>query len=178
MHLVIQSKDLGRVTVTMREETKQRLATTCFRGGKNLAGNFSQWENAEKLFAEEDVIQALLADANQAMQERSSTNSFSINWRTPVGWSGTDDFKKYSQKDLTNYNPNRRSSALRVRIGHQLPAPRTDILTIVYEITQRVNPGIIIHTIYPGRDIGELEGKITDRENVVFFDWNHPGALP
>jgi hypothetical protein len=29
--------------------------------------------------------------------------------------------------------------------------------------------------MYPGPDIGELVGDVSARENVVFFDWNHPG---
>jgi len=34
---------------------------------------------------------------------------------------------------------------------------------------------VVIKSIYPGNDIGDLEGNITKREGVVFFDSNHPG---
>jgi hypothetical protein len=180
--MLIKTKhpSLGATVIVVRQQTQDRLATKCFRGKPaNRAGNFLRWQNAHELFESEFVTQSILADVSEAYAKKSRTNSVCIDFGSHIGWSGTDDLGKYKTEDLERFEPNRRSWALRVNLGSggRLPAPPTSFLTIVYEI--REEPGqvaVIVHSMYPGKDIGELVGNITERENCVFFDWEHPGA--
>jgi hypothetical protein len=58
-------------------------------------------------------------------------------------------------------------------------APLTNKLTVVFEFqlaTEDRPHLMIVHSLYPGEDIGELSGDITENEGRVFFDWDHPGA--
>ena len=95
-----------------------------------------------------------------------------------VGWPGTDELTKYKPEDLEEFSPNRHSKALRVKKDRlDLLVPLTNFVTLVYELRpERYQTAIIVHSMYPGKDIGELHGNITEREKVVFFDWDHPGV--
>jgi hypothetical protein len=168
-----------QVALIVRYATEERLATTCFRGKtKNLAGNFFRWENVGELFREQIVIDAFLKEIETALTDDSLSNSVCIEFGAPIGWTGTDHVQKYHHECLEKFTPNRKSYALRVKTDRSdLAAPRTSLLTIVYEIRPEEDQTcIIIHSIYPGKDIGELKGDITARESCVFFDWNHPGV--
>jgi len=177
--------ETNNVYIVVRRQTKERLAKTCFRGtDKPLAGNFSIWNDIYDLFANPTVIQDFIHDADEAVREQSwGTNSVSIKLDSPVGWAGTDDVARYRLEDLESFQPNRRSCALRVRQDRlDLKAPQTDLLTIVYELRHEQDFKesriiLIVHSVYPGHDIGELGGDITFREKCVFFDWSHPGSV-
>jgi hypothetical protein len=46
----------------------------------------------------------------------------------------------------------------------------------VYELKREDGDLVaIIHSIYPGKDIGPLSGDLTASQNIVMFDWKHPG---
>jgi hypothetical protein len=36
----------------------------------------------------------------------------------------------------------------------------------------------MLYTVYPGRDVGELVGNVSEREKVLFLDWDAPGEVP
>ena len=96
-----------------------------------------------------------------------------------VGWESTSALSDYKEDDLERFTINRRSKGLRVKMCRtDLLAPKTCELTIVYELKIEDDKLVaIIHSIYPGQDIGELRGNVTVREKRVFFDWNHPGQI-
>lgn len=169
----------GPIVIIVRDQTQERLAGTCFRGDPlNRAGIFSLWNDSWETLNDGLLTQYLVADARAALEKKSRTNSLCVKYFKTVGWSGTDDLEKYKPEDLETFNPNRHSCALRVKIGRKdLLAPVTNFVTLVYEIRQERNQiAIIVHSMYPGKDIGELHGNITEREKVVFFDWDHPGV--
>ena len=167
--------------IIVRMNTEDRLATKCFRGTSlRRAGNFSRWESAESLFQDEIVLRHLLAEFDELWQKQDfGTHSVAIELSTPVGWESTGSLDNYKLDDLEQFDLNRRSWGLRVKTSCiDLLAPQATELTLVFEFkSEDGKPVIIVHSIYPGSDVGELDGDVTEREQRVFFDWNHPGAV-
>lgn len=165
--------------IIVRRATEERLQTKCFRGTSlALAGNFSRWSSADELFRDREVLEHFLAELNVMWEKQDfATHSVSIVHSSPTGWESTDDAKKYVETDLEQFNLNRRSLGQRVHLSHKhLLAPKTSELTIVYEFKSEDGKAVaIVHSIYPGSDVGELNGDVTEREQRIFFDFNHPG---
>ncbi len=179
MYIVKTLKNGVRVWIIVRRKTKERLRTKCFRGlAQPLAGNFSHWESAEGLFNDPEMMKQFLAELSEVWSDQDfSTHSVSLVHTTPVGWESSAPLESYAPEDLERFKPNRKSSGLRVKPTRiDLLAPQTNELTIVYEFKPEDGQAVaIIHSIYPGRDIGNLDGDVTNREKRIFFDWNHPG---
>jgi hypothetical protein len=168
-----------RVDIVTRYHTENRLAKTCFRGMDiKKAGNFSQWDSVEKVLEDATVLDELLDDLNEVCRDR-NIGTISLNIQHPriVGWESTDVPEKYNLDDLEHFKLNRKARALRVKTNRtDLKAPQTNLLTLIYELKlEDGNFVVIIHSLYPGIDVGELVGNVTKRENRIFFDWNHPG---
>ncbi len=164
--------------LVVRRGTKKRLDATCFRGKeKALAGNLSLWNDCFELFADPFVVESLVIDASETVRTLYRSASICINYGPSVGWSGTDQIEKYTDDSLECFNLNEKSTGLRVLTGlTEFTAHHTNLVTIVYEVKQEGNVHIIIvHSVYPGEDVGELYGNVSLRESVVFFDLNHPG---
>jgi hypothetical protein len=176
MHLVIK-RHVDTLVICPIKVVK-RLKTTCFRGrGLKLAGNFQLWESVEDVMSG-DVLTNLLDNALELWRTRDfGTHSLQLKMPTEVGWESTAAKRNFLVDELERFKPNKHSCAERVRPHHvKCLAPLTRDLTIVYEIKdQRREPKVTIRSIYPGVDIGELDGDVTKREGRVFFDWNYPG---
>jgi hypothetical protein len=182
----------SRHEVIVPKKVERRFGTTCFRGIRhNLAGNFFQWNDAWAFFNDQTVLKFLAEEIQQAIPEmeresrgkNSVCNSFEIEFAHAIGWSSTDTLSNYDVNALEFFEPNRMSIALRVKLNRKdIKAPGTPLATIIYRLRRDmhrygVRYGVRIESMYPGPDIGELRGRISDREECVFFDWNHPGAL-
>lgn len=169
----------ARYRILARDVTIARLGNTCFRGpNKALAGNFFAWVNMRTFLNDLRVNQQIMSALRVInLGETSETHSIEMNLDHPIGWSSTDELDKYPQEDLEEFRPNRHSTGLRVKTSCQKHrAPKTSTLTIVFEFKDEGDSFVaVIHSVYPGIDIGELDGDVSKRENVVFFDWNHPG---
>ena len=168
----------NRIWIAVRPEQVKRMSNTCFRGiDHRLAGNFCRWASSEDLFAEEQMLAWFLEDIQRNLNALEMTHSMEIDTGTTVGWSSTDDQNKYLAEELEDYQPNRKSTALRVKRETGILAPTTTLVTIVY-FMKREPDGIVVNigSIYPGKDIGRLKDDITKCKQCVFFDWNHPGA--
>ncbi len=167
--------------IVVRSTTKNRLDTKCFRGTSEvLAGNFCLWNSAEELFSDREVMGHFLAELDEMwLAQNFGTHSVGVVYPTHVGWESTSPLKNYDEKDLEQFDLNRQSWGLRVKPASiDLLAPQTNELTIVYEFkSEDDRPVAVVHSIYPGKDIGELYGDVTDREQRVFFDWFHPGQV-
>jgi hypothetical protein len=168
-------------TVVVRQRTKDRLRTKCFRGASlPYAGNFDFWTSAEQVFGDA-LVQEEFADELDELLTKSDfkTHSVNIDHDQIVGWASTSPSDKYQMSALERFSLNRKSTGLRVKPSRtDLLAPRTKKLTIVFEFKlENDNPVAVVHSIYPGADIGELEGDMTHRERCVFFDWDHPGDV-
>ncbi len=177
--LVTHECDGYRVTVVVRYDVEERLKTTCFRGGVNrLAGNFFRWNDIKEFFRDKFIIQELADEVADAFENSAPGNlSAEIEYKDFVGWDSTNKMSNFSHEQLEWFRPNRRSRALRVRPElADVLAPKTKKITFVYELKREAGqPTAVIWSIYPGEDVGELNGDITEREKVVFYDWNHLG---
>ena len=160
---------------------EKRLANTCFRPGtKPRAGNFASWKEARELFRNATVRRDLLA----TVQSRAPACT-SVECRTmialddAIGWESTTPIEGIAPEALEVFQPNRKSTGLRVRADcHDILAPTTTLVTVIFSIRPHPREGleVIVHSLYPGMDIGELDGDLTVRTGRVFFDWRHPGT--
>lgn len=161
------------------ENTEQRLKKTCFRGrDQKLAGNFKLWESVKAVFTG-SVLNKLTEDAvEQWKLGKFVTHSITFEMPIHVGWESTISKELCSEATLEEFFPNKKSRALRVRPDStELLAPLTKDITIVYQLVKKNDSAakVIVWSMYPGTDIGELYGDVTEREGRVFIDWNHPG---
>ncbi|MCB9816652.1 hypothetical protein H6786_04625 [Candidatus Nomurabacteria bacterium] len=94
------------------------------------------------------------------------------------GWSATIPVDPELRAQTEPFMLNAHAIAWRFRYNSDVLAPLTNEVTLVFSIREQKNKLIIlVHTMYPGADVGELDGDVTDRENVHFFDWDHPGEM-
>ncbi len=174
------------VTAICDDRTEQRLSGTCFRRLSDpRAGNFMKLASVKDLVENELIQEALLKSLIDASEDElgipdaghSRTIRLCVDLGCPVGWTATDNVTRYGDDILEPFNPNLRSVALRIRPSQTLfKAPKTSLVTVVYELRNKNGKLIVvIHTAYPGPDIGPLEGDITANMGVVFFDFNHAG---
>lgn len=181
MFIVDKLPGMTPVALVVRTGTEVRLRTTCFRGkGNKLAGNFELWSSARELFSDKVILQSFLADIQEIWGMRSiDTYSVTLEYPTPVGWDSTAPLGNYAPEFLERFQPIWRWNGLRIKPTlSSILAPKTNLVTLIWECKEENgSPVVVVHSIYPGVDVGELEGDVTLREGRVFFDWSHPGEL-
>lgn len=158
----------------MRRETRDRLAKTCFRkGNRPLSGNFFVWENPYDVFGNDEVQKGFF---NCFSFARLGTNRACMEMTFHTGWSSADQISDYNTSDLEIFYPNHNTTAFRVKkTSTHIKAPLTKFITIIYEFKYEGDEGmVIIHSLYPGKDVGPVRGDMT-KKPLVFFDWSHPG---
>lgn len=168
------------VAVVVRAEARERLAERRFKGvDVAVAGNFSRWATLEEFMSDDVVLLALDEEFRKTYRKDDfRTKSFEIRFGGRwIGWSNTDNLEIYTEEMLEVFEPNRRSLGYRVKLDRtDLEAPRTDIVTVTYEFRDEPDgPVAVIHSIYPGENIGVVRGDISRDKEIVFFDYNHPG---
>ena len=173
--------DGSKMLIVCVTPTEKRLSKTCFRGkNKKLAGNFLQWESVEKVLNDSWVRAELAKEILSLVKAQDfATHSITIVHGMDVGWDSTDSVELFSDDELEVFEPNRASTAHKVSLPSRLnrKAPLTNEVTFIFELDLlQGKPRAEIKSLYPGTDIGELVGDITERENRVFYDWDHPGA--
>jgi hypothetical protein len=168
------------VAIIVRKGTASRLAGTCFRGKEHrLAGNFARWNDALEMLEDADFRDPFLDDVLEVVSEDDLLeHAYELEIEVEkCGWSSTDDISKFSPRDVEVFNPNRHTLAYRVKSDIGVRAPLVDVLTVKYEIKLEDSGWVVvIHTVYPGENIGRLTGNVSQREQIVFYDWSHPGA--
>jgi hypothetical protein len=169
------------IRIIVSHPTYMRLKGTCFRAKRlSLAGNFFRWDSPMEVINDRDVLPALMNDINKQWKMRDfNTVSISIMLTSPAGWESTAPRENYQKEDLEEFKPNKKSKALRIKKNRKnLLAPKTSKVTVIYQLTLQDDntPVVMVHSMYPGTDVGELTGNITEREGLIFFDWNHPGV--
>lgn len=183
-----------RYRVTVTAKAVERLSTKCFRGrDARRAGNFFRWEHAAAFLEDAEVQERLTAEfehetASAAAADRAYVE---FDYGAPVGWSCTDDIRRYPRTALERHAPNLRSTVWRVRADcTHLLAPATSRVTLRCEFrvqrdgTIQPTVHVIVHTVYAGSCVGPMGHDGTDRasavtdvsarEGMAFFDWNHP----
>lgn len=167
-----------------------RLAGTCFRGRDlRRAGNFCRWEHADEMFGDKAFLGRLFEQVARSIRgvdlRDPVTLTLTVGYGDTVGWASTRPRNPAIAAACETFSPNRRTVGLRVRQGEPFLAPPTSLVTLVIEFGKgRHGLTAKIHTIYPGPYVGQLRATepgetepvdVTERENVVFFDWNHEG---
>lgn len=177
------------VNVIMPGKTRDRLATTCFRGkGTPLAGNFLSWENVWQILNNRLVQTEFSRQlGEQFAKEKPSSFVWRFSMSLPfiVGWSSTEPRRLFQKEYLEPFALNSECIGLRLRdyLKQYISAPQTTDLTMVLRLVRMDNHhwNAFVETIYPGEDIGPLRSpdrtifNITDRSGCVFFDWTFPG---
>lgn len=168
------------ITVIMRTSTAERLEDTCFRGYDNpLAGNFWNWESFREVLDNQAIRSSMLDELDQLYEDDNFNAKYSFSVRCPemIGWSSTKLRTGEVDEELVERRLNKRATAMFIRDLH-LPAPLTDWLTFVCELKMEKGqfPTAIVHSLYPGEDLGELKGDMTERTGRIWFDWENPGT--
>ncbi len=181
MHKLWAQRADEMLRIIVRGEADKRISEKHFRGTSVAkAGNFFRWPSLAKMLADSHFRRQMTEEFWESYDDGAyGTNSFEMSYGSLVGWESTDALSNYSESALEKFNPNKRSSALRVRTERvDLLAPLTDLVTVVYELRdENMGPVAVIHSLYPGNDVGPLNNDVTIREKRVFFDWDHPGVL-
>ena len=174
----------GRIIASLPDKHADWLRKTCFRG-KDLAfaGN-TRWNSFGQMMQDDDVFERFAANCREVARDATENvdESFEIiHPKQCVGWESTAARDRFSQTQL---EPRKRDQKWRgewVRHAANLHASLTNVLTFACTFTHFVREreltqwSVVIRTIYPGRDMGELEGDVTAREGRVFYDRTFPG---
>lgn len=188
MHIHIVDENFS-LEVVMQEKTDQLLKTTCFRSGLVVrAGNFSRWANPQQMFSDPEVIASFkeeVQDIVSSEDDPQSTFGFTGLYPEVVGWASTVPASAVPQISFDR----RKISDSPLKDAYAdfvtditMQAPQTRLYTIIYELKRRGREGenkwvAIIYLLYPGLDVGELQGDVSQRESRVFFDFAHPASL-
>lgn len=172
--------------VIMSRKTVERLSTTCFRGvPKARAGNFFLWNGFIDLIADREIAAGFTAEIQANLDETQdprnvvSVVSLTLRYHRIVGWSSTVPKDQIPPScPVKAFEPSKRACGLLVD-DDTLEAPQTHLVTFVCELKYDDDETAwvaIVHSLYPGPDIGNLSGDVSEREGVVFFDWDNPGS--
>jgi hypothetical protein len=181
LRVTLNSGTQRAIFVITPGEIETRINNEHFRGKKyELAGNFSQWSSLRKFLEDLMIQHELSIHIRNNLQTGQGVYRATIDWREFVGWSTAAEKERFAPDMLESFEPNEQSTALRVRPTRtNIQAPLTCLATVVYQIL----PSLIrvagenarILAVYPGMDVGPLDGDITTRCGAVFFHEDHPG---
>lgn len=161
MHLPFQD-----FILIVDHETKKKLAKTCFRDVAQ-PGTFLHWENVQDIFYDQQVQQELIKEVETSIKEGSGVYSFSIDCHENIGLTSTILIEK-ATGPLVKKPLNGKAEGMFVKMA----APLTSMLTVIYRLQlKKPRATVEILSIYPGIDVGVLEGDVSEREGVVFLDW-------
>lgn len=171
----------GEKNVFVRLPAKQvaRLSQTCFREPGSLAGNFLHWRTPRQfLWRAESRLREVAFD--ELAKGEKGQFSFELEFEELVGWSSTLELKDLSPKlTVERRELNQRATALFLLPENKVLAKLTNRVTCVGVLKQgKSSVYFMLYTLYPGRDVGELLGDVSERENVLFLDWDTRGETP
>jgi hypothetical protein len=166
---------------------RERLANRCFRGKcLKKAGNFRLWDSFESLMEDVKILELFLAELSKIVADLDDrdlvTESFTLEYGSPVGWASTISFNALPGDVTVEYFLlNRRGGTGMKVVNSDFGAPLTSEVTFIVSIRQETRDGepywlVFTQSIYPGTDVGELEGDVSEREGVAFFDFAQYGS--
>ena len=173
-----------RFNIIVGHEETIKLQHRSFRGpGSPYAGNFFGFSRVEYVVRDRLFFDDLRVSASQKVREMISRGksyadfSCTFDCGKPVGWASTLPLALVPADALEPFEPNRHSRALRVKPGRtDIVAPLTNLVTFACQVRcDKARWKLIIHTLYPGEDVGPILGDVTQRSKRAFLDWNHPG---
>lgn len=168
------------VFLQIPENTYERIKGTCFRGKQcSQAGNSCRWHRIVD-FKEDPVVHELLGISFLDLVKNgavSTSHRIVLEFQDAVGWDSVLSYaevpEEYRDK-LVRKELNKRSHALFLP-DNLVKAPLTSFLTLVVRMYHDRHWRFVLHTIYPGNDVGELRGDMTKKHNYVWLNWSNPG---
>lgn len=152
---------------------KPRLRNTHFRRPRlPQAGNFVPgigWPNLVEMFREKLDHQINLAIAADEL-----TFSITLDAKELIGWCGTVCEQQIPREDTETFTLNKRATCRMIKRNTDHEAPLTTEVTFIIRIPKG-NRVALLESLYPGQDVGKLEGDVSSREKVVFFGFTHKG---
>ncbi len=170
--------DGEEIWIGIPKKYHERFDTQHFRGaGKKLAGNFGAWNTFLDFLADPDT-QEILGEELSIIKEKNGDGRYRICIDYPdreIGWESTLHASQLEEGEADHtvsvLSANRNWCANFFEAGFT-KAQVTDLVTMSVEITGGV---IKVHTMYPGEDVGRLNGDMTTKKGLYFFDFNNPG---
>jgi hypothetical protein len=114
------------------------------------------------------------AQINQAITADESTFSITLDTKELIGWSGTICEQQIPSEDTETFTLNKRATCRMIKHNTDHEAPLTTEVTFIIRIPKG-NRVALLESVYPGQDVGKLEGDVSGREKVVFFGFTHKG---
>lgn len=175
-----RSKDEKNVFALLPGKYIAHLSQTCFRKPGYLAGNFLHWRTPEQfLWRAERFLSKVAFD--ELAEGGKGQFSFELQFEEPVGWSSTIESSELPQEGLkVERRPlNTKATGLFLLPENRVLAKLTSKVTCVGALRKsRRSVYFVLYTVYPGRDIGDLYGDMSEREKVFFLDWYSRGETP
>jgi hypothetical protein len=177
------------IRLICRDETRERLAATAFRGkDRPLAGNFSRWASIDEMLDDREVRADCAENFIEALDELyADYRKLGLKWdrfwhenecmRT-IGWSSTIPFDQLAEDvPLDEFRLSANAHGLRVRrTSGRILAPLTEAYTLRYDVRFESDAwAVVITNAYPGLCIDLVDGDVSRREGIAFFDRQHPG---
>ena len=164
-----------------------RMKGKCFRGGRMraFAGAFALWGKIEDLFSHNPFISKLRRALTPLLRVNSyGVHRLELEFSEAIGWDSMVELEELDSDEAEACVDGPPEEHRREKWqGRFLPigvieADLTDIMTIVVDIQPGRDGcewGVFIRTMYPGHDIGELSGNMTEKTGAVFLDFMNPG---
>lgn len=175
-------RDGSMARIIMPEKQALRLRGTCFRGPHcPKAGNFFAWQNFAEFINDSETRNGLTHVFEYLIKEGGTKkpHRFELFYEKDVGWDSviaTDELTTNDLKSCKLGHLNKRTTALFLP-ENRILAPRTDVVTMVVTVYQGRYWNFTIRTMYPGPDIGELNGgNLTELDGIVILPWSNQGA--
>lgn len=167
------------VFVCFPKRQVERLQETCFRKAGHYAGNFLHWrEPGQFLSRAKALLEEVVFD--ELKKGLSGRVSFELDFGEAVGWSSTLEVQGLPPDLVVEERKlNGKAKAVFLLPENRVKAQLTERVTCVGEIKENDHAyNVVLYSVYPGRDVGELVGDVTAREGVVFLDWETRGETP
>ncbi len=160
-----------------------------FRGHSlRNAANFSRWETPYAALGDyrfREIFHQICAEIAADLERDPPKNNsgydqrFIVPFPGIVGWSGTVPRDYVNGAELEEFKINKHATGLMVMDSEPL-APITSLVSCSTRFrlheADPANRVIMLYSLAPGPSIGELDGNVSKREDVVFFDFGHRGG--
>jgi len=172
--------DNTQVEIILPRHQAERLTGTCFRGPQcRQAGNFFRWRFFADFIKDPMVRQCLLSKLQKLVEEANVNKNHRIELKfdADIGWDSVMDINELKPCEMIGEEErqlNRRATAVFLPVGNIL-APKTNFVTLVIQQRHVGHWQFKIQTIYPGPDVGQLQGNMTERFGLVWLGWDNPG---
>ncbi len=169
------------------ERHNRRLRGKCFRGARMraFAGAFALWGNFDELLDSEQFIAKLRDALRERLQDRRfGVHRLELKFDQAIGWDSLVELDELDSDEIEACIEGPPHPRQRARWhGKFMPvgvtvADLTDVMTIVVDIQPGRDGctwGVFVYTMYPGHDIGDLQGDMTEKTGAVFLDFMNPG---